>query len=239
MSTDPVSVVKWFPFAGAAFVVLGACNQFARESGDGPATASAVTAAPLPAHWVASNEVIRPATGARRIQLHVDNAALTRDECLALLARYAPEAADDGQVSVRKPAPDGQLQPWCVDNRDGKPAFFNDYVFAVQPAAPRPLASVSIGERPSDSQVRIWCELQVAEFLGQRDPGATWQYVEEEHRLRRMAGDSSVVVGTLRVRWSPGNPGQLPARSRYRCTVREPQQLAIVALLNTDGSPRE
>ena len=83
-------------------------------------------------HTVASNRPIGlKGSGARRIEVHVTDGGITKEQCKALLKKYAARAGPDGQVSVRKPSSKlgGGLQPWCVDNRDGSPIIFHDYIF--------------------------------------------------------------------------------------------------------------
>lgn len=79
----------------------------------------------LPTHVVAKNAAIM--TG-RRIEIHVDDPSITKEQCLALLAEYHDQALPDGQVSVRKPDKTGAMTPWCVDNF-AKGILFNDDLF--------------------------------------------------------------------------------------------------------------
>lgn len=46
---------------------------------------------------------------------------LSREDCIKLANKYKPVA---GQVGVHKPAKDGNMIPFCVDNVDGKGVFF-------------------------------------------------------------------------------------------------------------------
>lgn len=46
---------------------------------------------------------------------------LSREDCIKLANKYKPVA---GQVGVHKPAKDGNMVPFCVDNVDGKGVFF-------------------------------------------------------------------------------------------------------------------
>lgn len=84
----------------------------------------------LPSHAVASNTSLAPKTG-RRIEIHVGNPSLTKEQCKALIAHYHNQAAPDGQVSVQKPSAlfGGALQPWCVENIGRGGIFFNDVLF--------------------------------------------------------------------------------------------------------------
>ena len=86
----------------------------------------------LPDHTVASDRPIGlTGSGARRIEVHVMDGGITREQCRALLKKYAARAGPNGQVTVQKPSAKwgGELYPWCVDNRDGSPIFFNDFFF--------------------------------------------------------------------------------------------------------------
>ncbi len=83
---------------------------------------------PLPLHTVASKTSLAPKNG-HRVEIHVQNAMLTKDDCQALIRAYRKDAGPEGQVSVRKPDKRGILQPWGVDNMDGKGIIFNDAFF--------------------------------------------------------------------------------------------------------------
>ncbi len=94
------------------------------------ACAQETSKANLPEHRVVSNTDISTANmKRRRIEIHVRNPNLTKDECRALINAYKNEAGPEGQVSVRKPDNEGQLLPWCVDNMDGRSIIFNDFYF--------------------------------------------------------------------------------------------------------------
>ena len=82
----------------------------------------------LPQHTIESNTSLAPKDG-RRIEIHVRNTNLTKDECRLLINAYKQEAGPIGQVSVRKPNKNGELLPWCVDNIDDKGTTFNDFHF--------------------------------------------------------------------------------------------------------------
>ena len=84
----------------------------------------------LPPHVVASNSSLAPKRG-RRIEIHSQNAALTKPECRALIEKYRSAAAPDGQISVRKPSKmlGNQMTAWCFDNFDGEGIQFNDALF--------------------------------------------------------------------------------------------------------------
>jgi len=84
----------------------------------------------LPPHQVASNTSLAPKKG-RRIEIHVRDSNLTKEQCKALIANYRSQAAPDGQVSVHKPSTllGGELLPWCVENFDGRSVTFNDTLF--------------------------------------------------------------------------------------------------------------
>lgn len=84
----------------------------------------------LPPHELVSNTSLAPKKG-RRIEIHVQDAGLTKEQCKLLIAHYHYLAVPDGQVSVQKPSIifGGKLAPWCVDNIDSKGTFFNDDLF--------------------------------------------------------------------------------------------------------------
>ena len=85
----------------------------------------------MPQHEVASNEPLLPKDG-HRVVIHANSNLITKEECASLIDAYRELAAPDGQVSVRKSDKDGNMQPWCVENvdgRDGRGVFFNDYYF--------------------------------------------------------------------------------------------------------------
>jgi hypothetical protein len=91
-----------------------------------------VSADQLPDHTVASDRPIGlKGSGSRRVEVHVTDGGITKEQCKALLKKYAGRAGSNGQVSVRKPSRKlgGELQPWCVDNRDGSRIIFNDFYF--------------------------------------------------------------------------------------------------------------
>lgn len=84
----------------------------------------------LPEYRVAGNTDISNANmKRRRIEIHVTNPNLTKGECRALVSAYRNRAGTEGQVSVRKPDKEGELQPWCVDNMDRRGIIFNDFYF--------------------------------------------------------------------------------------------------------------
>jgi len=101
-------------------IALAAC-----VSASQPAT-TVPTSVVLPQHTVAKDTAI---TNGRRIEIHVSDPSLTKDECLALIVAYRDKAKPQGQISVRKPDKTGELVPWCVDNMDGSPVIFNDSFF--------------------------------------------------------------------------------------------------------------
>ncbi|MHB1020703.1 MAG: hypothetical protein ACYC1R_10955 [Coriobacteriia bacterium] len=91
----------------------------------------------LPEHVVVSDTDISVGSlRRRRIEIHVEDSDLTKPECRALIEAYAPRAGDQGQVSVHKPDWTGTLQPWGVDNMDGKGVVFNDDLFVKPVEAP-------------------------------------------------------------------------------------------------------
>jgi hypothetical protein len=88
----------------------------------------------LPPHEIAKDTSLAPKNG-RRIEIHVNDPSLTRDQCTSLINAYRSKAGPQGQVSVRKPstAQGGGLQPWCVDNMDKSGVTFNDFYFSNSP----------------------------------------------------------------------------------------------------------
>jgi hypothetical protein len=110
------------------FSILLVAVLLAVGCGSSNAPSSSPSSTNLPSHTVASDTSLAPKDG-RRIEIHVSNPALTKDECTALINAYRSKAGPEGQVSVRKPDKTGELQPWCIDNMDGKPIIFNDFFF--------------------------------------------------------------------------------------------------------------
>ncbi len=53
------------------------------------------------------------------MKIHVENADLTKEQCLALIDAYRSRAGKDGQVSVQNASKISGKSPWCVDNMDG------------------------------------------------------------------------------------------------------------------------
>ena len=82
----------------------------------------------LPPHTMASDTPLGP-QNRRRIEIHVNDANLSKEDCRTLIGAYRNQAGSRGQVSVRKPDKHGRLQPWGVDNMDGEGVFFNDNLF--------------------------------------------------------------------------------------------------------------
>jgi hypothetical protein len=80
-------------------------------------------------HTLFSNTSLSPKDGSR-IEIHVSNEDLTREQCKNIINAYRKKAGPEGQVSVRKPSSvlDNKLTPWCVDNigMDDRGIFFND-----------------------------------------------------------------------------------------------------------------
>lgn len=103
-------------FSVLIFVVAGCLPE--------PQNHNQATQSSLPAHQVASNSAIY---NGRRIEIHVQDSGLSENECRELIDNYRPQAAPNGQVSVRKPNESfgGGLWPWCVDNFDGRGVTFN------------------------------------------------------------------------------------------------------------------
>jgi hypothetical protein len=56
---------------------------------------------------------------------------ISRADCEALIDEYRSIAGPTGQVAVRKPSPklEGQVLPWCVENKDEQGIFYNDDFF--------------------------------------------------------------------------------------------------------------
>lgn len=107
-------------------LILTACGGSGSSSVNRPVPSA--TKIDLPQHTVGSNTSLAPKDG-RRIEIHVSNTNLTKDECRLLINAYKEKAGPEGQASVRKPNKDGELKPWCVDNMDGKGISFNDFHF--------------------------------------------------------------------------------------------------------------
>lgn len=84
----------------------------------------------LPQHTLSSDTSLAPKDG-RRIEIHVSNEDLTREQCKSLINGYRKKAGPDGQVSIHKPSIplDNKMSPWFVDNMDSKGVFFNDSFF--------------------------------------------------------------------------------------------------------------
>ena len=84
----------------------------------------------LPPHKIADNTSLAPMDG-RRIHVHVDDPNLSKEECKSLINEYRKRAGREGQVAVHKPSAmlKDTMNPWCVDNMDGKGVFFNDNLF--------------------------------------------------------------------------------------------------------------
>lgn len=79
-------------------------------------------------HTVISNTTLAPKDG-RRIEIHVDDSLLTKEECILIIEQYSEKAGKEGQVSVHKPGSklfEGVMVPWCVNNKDGEGVIFND-----------------------------------------------------------------------------------------------------------------
>jgi hypothetical protein len=116
--------------------VLPACatqpSESIQSSVSQGSSGQAVSDKPLPPHEVARDGQIslvgEPMR--RRIEIHVSDPGLSKDDCIRLIAAYRQRAGEGGQVSVRKPAPDGSMLPWGVDNMDGRGVTFNDASFA-------------------------------------------------------------------------------------------------------------
>ena len=102
-----------------------------------PATNSPSTSSPekLPPHTVASR--VSLGSNGERIQVNSRDPQLSKGDCEKLADNYKPQA---GQVSVHKPSlkfkklfpkatEDQLIQPFCVNNLDGKGIFFTDGYF--------------------------------------------------------------------------------------------------------------
>lgn len=96
------------------------------------ATNEATNTEKLPPHTVASR--VSLGSNGARIQINSLDPQLSKGDCEKLANNYKPQA---GQVSVHKPSlkfkklfpkatEDQLIQPFCVNNLDGKGVFFND-----------------------------------------------------------------------------------------------------------------
>lgn len=85
--------------------------------------------ASLPPHTVARNFSLEPNPG-RRIEIHVSDKLITKDECRAIIKFYQKQASG-GHISVHKPDDfvDGEFTPWAVYNFDDRGVTFNDSLF--------------------------------------------------------------------------------------------------------------
>jgi len=76
---------------------------------------------------VARNFSLKPNPG-RRIEIHVSDKLITKDECRVIIKFYRKQASG-GHISIHKPDDYGEFTPWAVDNFDGKGVTFNDFLF--------------------------------------------------------------------------------------------------------------
>jgi len=78
----------------------------------------------IPEHTIAEKSVL---SNGLRIQINVDDAELSREQCTTLIEAYRDNARPEGQVSVHKPSKllVGQVLPYCVENFDGSGINFN------------------------------------------------------------------------------------------------------------------
>jgi len=108
-------------------LIIAGSISFTISQADVKATAGGTE---MPIHTIAENDSLAPKNG-RRIEIHVNNTNLTKDECRALINTYRKKAGPEGQVGVHKPSPmnENRMFPWCVDNMDEKGIFFQDYFF--------------------------------------------------------------------------------------------------------------
>ena len=133
---------KYFIFVGVALIAFGCVSK--QEKSAQPQTSppnqvskravksekTALFKDDLPNHRVASNTSLAPKDG-KRIEIHVNDPQLSKEDCIKLVEHYRKAAGSQGQVSVRKPSKlmGGTMQPWAVDNMDGNGITFNDYYF--------------------------------------------------------------------------------------------------------------
>lgn len=109
----------------------------ASATGSAPTSSSATDVGALPPHTVASDTDISVGSlSRRRIEIHVTNPDLSKEDAIRLIEAYRGRAGTSGQVSVRKPDPAGVLQPWAVDNMEGRGVEFNDALFVALPKEP-------------------------------------------------------------------------------------------------------
>lgn len=83
----------------------------------------------LPPHQIAHYSKL--SSGGSKIHIHSDNPLLSERDCINLVEEYREKASSGGQVAVHKPSLklDGTMNPWCVDNMDGRGIFFNSALF--------------------------------------------------------------------------------------------------------------
>ena len=95
----------------------------------------------LPPHTVASR--VSLGGNGERIQINSLDPQLSKSDCEKLANHYKPQA---GQISIHKPSSmlkrlnptateDQLMQPFCVNNLDGRDVFFNDYFFEAKKLA--------------------------------------------------------------------------------------------------------
>lgn len=108
---------------GVLALLIGSCGPQPGENAKPPSLPPS-----LPQHTMAKNSPLALHRG-RRIEIHVADPYLTKEQCVALINAYRSQAGPGGQVSVRKPDKYGDMSPWCVDNLDGTPIVFNTFGF--------------------------------------------------------------------------------------------------------------
>jgi len=90
----------------------------------------------LSQHFVVRDFSLKPDPG-RRIEIHVSDRFITKDECRAIIEFYR-EQANGGHISIHKCVADDSIlsddkednfYPWAVENFDGRGITFNDFYF--------------------------------------------------------------------------------------------------------------
>ncbi len=145
------------PTQGEAVVETAVSAQPSERSPQ-PDTPTETVSADLPPHTVASDtDISVGGMQRRRVEIHVTDSSMSREDARRLIEAYRPRAGEGGQVSVRKPDPYGSLQPWAVDNMEGDGVEFNDALFVApepEPKAAKPEApkKTSTAQRHYDSR---------------------------------------------------------------------------------------
>lgn len=122
-----MKLLRWTALpATFALLMLSSCSgETAKTAEPTPAPAPSISLAP---HTVD----ISPHANGNQVQIVTKDPSLSHADCSALIDHYLSKAGQKGQVVVQKPGSKtfkGALLPYCVNNRDDKGTFFNDYFF--------------------------------------------------------------------------------------------------------------